>query len=248
MSDNALMALNLDQLPSTQLGDDSAYTELAKGGDFLKYIKLYTKGKPIDTGKIPPGHWGVPQNDERIDDLGDSIDVIPLARRPKALDMTDKTAILVYYDEKSAEFKRVQAKSSEKESKCQHGISFLVIERSTGQFLEVFFGAKSHRPEAKNLFPFLRLTQADIDRKAAAGEKVDDLTPHGPLPATLKVRLAEAKGSGFSWHVPVVVKCSVPFKRLPANEVVVKEIVKFLTPKTGGVEKAPEDTRKGRAR
>ncbi len=248
MSDNALMTMNLDQLPSVQLGSDEAFTELAKGGDFLKYIKLYTKGKPIDTGKIRPGHWGIPQNDERIDDLGESIDVIPLARRPKALDMADKSAIIVSYDEKSPTFKEIAAKSNEKESKCQHGISFLVLERSTGQFLEVFFGAKSHRPEAKNVFAYMRLTQADIDRKEAAGEKVEGLAPHGPLPVTLKIRLAEAKGSGFSWHVPVVVKCSVPFARVPSHEVVVKEIIKFLTPKSGGVEKAPEDSRKSRAR
>jgi hypothetical protein len=239
------MTMNLDQLPSVSMGSDEAFNDLAKGGEFLKYVKLYTKGKPIDTGKIRPGHWGIPQNDERIDDLGESIDVIPLARRPKALDMTDKSAIIVSYDEQSPEFARIRAKSNEKESKCQHGISFLVLERSTGQFLEVYFGAKSHRPEAKNVYAYMRLTQEDIDRKAAAGEKVEGLVPHGPLPVTLKIRLAEKKD--FSWHVPSVVKCSTPFARLPSNKAVVDEIKKFLTPKSGGSEKAPEDTRKQRA-
>jgi len=95
---NELATLDLTQLPSTQLGSDEAYAELAKGGDFLKYIKLYSKGKDIDKGKIRPGRWGIPESEDEIIDLGDSIDVLPLARRPKALDMSDKTAIVMSYD------------------------------------------------------------------------------------------------------------------------------------------------------
>jgi hypothetical protein len=241
-----LATLDLSQLPSTQLGSDEAYADLAKGGDFLKYIKLYSKGKDIDKGRIPPGHWGIPESEDEIIDLGDSIDVLPLARRPKALDMSDKTAIVVSYDESSAVFKAIQAKSAEKESKCQHGISFLALERSTGRFLEVFFGNKSSRPEAKKIFPYLPKSQADIDRLAAAGNDVQGLVPHGPLPVTLKIRLAESK-QGFSWHCPMVVKCSAPIKT-PATATVVKEITKFLTVKSGGVEKVEEPKGNTRAR
>ena len=83
--------------------------------------------------------------------------------------------------------------------------SFLVFERGTGRFLEFFCGSKSTRSEAKKLYPFLPLTTADIARQQAAGNDVDGLEPHGPLPLTLKSRLVE-KGT-YSWHVPVVVKC-----------------------------------------
>jgi hypothetical protein len=247
MSDNALATLDLNQLPSTQLGSDDAYTELSKGGDFLKYVKLYTKGKDIDKGKIRPGRWGIPEADEEITDLGDSIDILPLARRPKALDTSDRSAIIVSYDEQSDVFKQIAAKSMEKESNCQHGVSFLAIERSTGQFVEIWFGNKSSRPEAKKVFPYLPMTQADINRKAAAGVDVSELVAHGPSPVTLKVRLAENKKG--SWHVPSVVKCSTPFTKLPSNEVIVREITKFLTVKSGGVEKVEEpEGRKSRAR
>jgi hypothetical protein len=245
---NELATLDLNQLPSTQLGSDEAYTELAKGGDFLKYVKLYTKGPDIDRGRIPPGHWGIPDGDDVIIDLGESIDVLPLARRPKALDTSDKSAVVVSYDETSEAFKQIASKSMEKDSGCQHGISFLLLERSTAQFLEVYFGNKSSRPEAKKVFPYLPLTQADIDRKAAAGADVEGLVPHGPVQVTLKVRMAENK-KGQTWHVPMVVKCSVPFAKVPTTVVVVKEIVRFLTPKSEGVEKVVEpEGRKGRAR
>lgn len=240
---NELTPVDFNQLPSTQLGSDESYADLAKGGDFLKYVKLYSKGRDIDTGKIRPGRWGIPDGEE-ITDLGDSIDVLPLARRPKALDTKDKKAIIVSYDEQSAAFKDIVARSSQQLSGCQYGVSFLVLERSTGQFLEVFFGNKSSRPEAKKLFPYLPLSQADIDRRRAAGADVAGLEAHGPVPVTLKIRMAEnAKGT---WHVPFAVKCSNPFTKVPPMDKVVAEINRFLTPKSNGVEKV-EDTG-GRAR
>ncbi len=174
--------------------------------------------------------------------------MVPLARRPKALDSSDKSAIVVSYDEQSAAFKEIEAKSGVKDSGCQHGISFLIWEQSTSQFLEFWFGAKSHRPEAKKLFPYLPLSQPDIDRRAAAGADVEGLVPHGPIPVTLKVRVADNTKKGFSWHVPVVVKSLAPV-RLPSTAVVVKEITRFLTVKSGGVEKVAEpEHRKARAR
>jgi hypothetical protein len=242
-----LAVLDLSQLPATQLGSDDSYNELAKGADFLRYAKLYTKGKPIDTGKIRPGHWGIPDGDDSIIDLGDSIDILPLDRRPKAMDASDKSAKIVSYDETSKAFKDIQAKSMEKDSGCQHGVSFLVWERSTRQFLEIWFCAKSTRPEAKNLYPFLPLTQAQIDGKAANGGDITGLVPHGPVATTLKVRLAENKAAGFTWHVPVVLKCSAPIAP-PRQEDAIREITRFRTVKSEGVEKVEEPAGKKRAR
>lgn len=247
MSQNELTTLDLTQLPSTQIGSDEAYAELSKGGEFLGYLKLCTNDKYTKKGKILPGHWGIPGPDDEITDLGDSIDVLPFARRPKAIDMSDRSAIVVSYDESSSEFKRISARALEANSGCQFGISFLVLERSTNQFLELFFGNQSARKEAKNLYAYVLLTQAEIDRKAAAGANVAGLVPHDPVPATIKVRLAENKKG--SWHVPMVVKCSVPFGKVPSTAVVAREMNKFLGVKSGGVEKVEEpEGRKARAR
>lgn len=228
----------LNQLPSTQIGTDAGFDKLAQGGDFLGRLQLYTKGKNIDKGLIPPGHYGVPDG-ESIEDLGDSVDLMPFARRPKAMDMSDKQAIVVSYDQESELFQRIAAQAQEKESNCMYGPSFLVYERSTGRFLEFYCGTKSTRTEAKKLYPFLPLSAADIAARKVVGQE-----PRGALPATLKVRLVERQ---FSWHVPVVTKCSVPFSDLPPGDEIVKEIQKFLTPKTDGVEPA-EPTRNRRAR
>jgi hypothetical protein len=145
----------------------------------------------------------------------------------------------------SEEFKRIAAKSAESDSHCQYGPSFLVYERSTKRFLEFFCGNKSSRIEAKKLFPFLPLSQADINAKAENGNGVGDLKPHGPIPVTLKTKVAENRKG--TWHVPVVVMCASPFTALPSDDVIRREITKFLTVKDNGVEKV-QDSRPARAR
>jgi hypothetical protein len=243
MSENALVSVDLNQLPRTQVGTLQQLEDLAKSADFIGRLQLFTKGKAINKGLVRPGHYGIPASDEEVNDLGDSIDIIPLAVRPKALDMTDKEAILTDYDPESDEFKRIASQSLEKESHCMYGLSFLVYERSTGQFLEFFCGSKSTRSESKKLLPYLPVTQAAIDTNPA----LKGTQAHGPLPLTLKSRLVE-KGT-YSWHVPVVVKCSTPFTKLPTMERIVKEITSFTTVKGDGVQRVKEDaTKKARAR
>jgi hypothetical protein len=246
MSDNTAIApVNLGQLPSTQLGTDDQFAELAKGGDYLGRMQLYTKSKANMKGLIPQGHYGIPEGDDEITDLGPNVNILPLARRPKAIDMSDMEALVISYDMESEEFKRIAAQSAEADSHCQYGPSFLVYEESTGRFLEFFCGNKSSRIEAKKLFPFLPLTQADIGAKAAAGNDVSNLKPHGPVPVTLKVKVAENRKG--TWHVPVVTICTTPFGRLPSEEVIVREITKFLTIKDNGVETV-QDAPPARAR
>ena len=150
-----------------------------------------------------------------------------MAKRLKALDLSDKEAIIANYDPKSDEFKDIAARSAETDSNCMYGTSFLVFERTTGRFLELFFGTKSARPIAGDLAVYLALSQADIDRKDAAGADVSQMKPHGPQPCTLKARLAKNK-RGHSWHVPDVQECSTPFSNLPAANVIADEITRVL--------------------
>ena len=133
MSDTSLVLVNLDQLPSTQVGTDDQFNDLAKSADYIGRLQLFTKGKAVNKGQVRPGHYGIPEGEEVID-LGDTIDIVPLAKRPKALDMSDMDAIITKYDPEDAEFKRIKAESLEKDSHCMFGISFLVYERSTARF------------------------------------------------------------------------------------------------------------------
>ncbi len=229
----SLVPVDMSQLPSVQVGSDEVFDEMSQGGDFLGRLQLYSKGTAINKGLIGVGRWGIPENAEQIIDLGDKIDIIPFARRPKALDMSDKEAIITNYDATSDEFKRIQSRSSEQNSGCMFGVSFLILERSSGRFLEFFCGTKSTRSEAKKIFPFLALTQPDIAARGLTG-----VEPHGPLPCTLDIRLVERKS--FSWHVPVVSKCSSPFTSVPAIERIAAEMTRFCNPSDEGTEKVDE--------
>lgn len=244
--ENALVPVNLDQLPSTQLGTDDDFDKIAKSSDFLPRLQLYTKGKAVNKRLVQPGSYGVPVSDDEVTDLGDQIDIIPLARRPKAIDLKDTENIVAVYDIHDSEFKRIQAASAEKDSGCMYGPSFLVYERSTGQFYELFCGTKSSRTEAKRVFPYLPLTQAQIDANPA----LVDQQPRGPRPLTLKSKLVE-KGS-YSWHVPVVTQCTTPFTDLPPTEEVTAQIMRFLDVKREGAavvqDASGEDDPDGRVR
>jgi len=243
MSENALILMNLEQLPSTQIGTDQDFAAIAKSSNFLPRLQLYTKGKAVNRKLVGPGNYGVPLSEDEVTDLGDEIDILPLARRPKAIDMSDIENIISVYDVNDPEFQRISKTAEQKDSHCMFGPSFLVYERSTGQFLEFFCGTKSMRTEAKKVFPYLPLTPAMIEANPdLMGQK-----PHGPIPVTLKSKLVE-RGT-YSWHVPVAMKCSTPFTKLPSAEMIYKEIEKFLAVKKEGAEVVLEaDNRKERVR
>ena len=205
MSDaQALVPVDFTQLPATQMGSDDAFDDLAKGGDFLARLQLCSKDKYVIGDMIGPGHWGIPESAEEIVDLGKSIDVVPFARRPKAVDLNDKDAIITVYDMESDEFKRIAAKSMQQNSKCMYGPSFLVYERSSCRFLEWFCGSKSTRSEAKKIYPYLALTAEDIEKRGLNG-----VEPHGALPFTMNVKLVVARFPPYQKVIPSVTQRQV---------------------------------------
>lgn len=245
MPKNELTTIDHSQLPVAQMGNDDVYGDLAKGTEFLGRLQLYSKGDAVSRNLIPGGSFGIPQSGDTITNLSDTIDVLVLARRPKALDMTDTEALIVNFDPDSDEFKRIAAQSAEKESHCMYGPSFLVYERKSGLFLEFFCGSKSARGESKNIYGFMAITQEEIDRRG-----LTEVEPHGPLPMTLKSKYV--KKGPYAWHVPVASKCSQPFTKLPAMAKIVAEINSFINPKAEGTEvvkeEAPKNGKKARAR
>lgn len=221
-STNAMSSVDLSNLPPYQMGNDAIYDDITKSTTCLPRLVLFTKGKPIDRRLIKPGRYGIPESADEITDLGASIDVLVLARRPKAVDMSDSNEIITSFDPDSAKFTRMAAKSLEKESNCMYGPSFLVVERNNLQRpLEFFCGTKSSRAEAKNIYPFLALSAEQIKARGLKHEK-----PHGPLAMTLTARLVEE--GKYSWHVPVANECTTPFTESLADKKIIHEITKFI--------------------
>jgi hypothetical protein len=228
-STNAMFAVDLSNLPPYQMGDDSIYDDIATTTTCLPRLMLYTKGKPIDRKLIGPGRYGIPESADEITDLGPSIDLLVLARRPKAVDMSDSDEIITSFDPESVEFKRIAARSLVKEANCMYGPSFLVIERNNlHRPLEFFCGTKSSRAEAKKIYTFLALSAQQIEARGLTDEK-----PHGPLAMTLTARLVEE--GKYSWHAPVANECTTPFAELIADKKIIDEITKFIMAKADDV-------------
>lgn len=228
----------LVQLPSLGLSPiDDMVSSLTRSVAFVERIQLYTKGAAIDQGKILPGHYGIPRGEE-IEDLGASIDVVPLVVRPKALDMRDRDAPVCIYERESPEFRAIEELAQEADSGCMVGLTFLVFERSTGKFYEFFCGNKSMRNEAQKIVAYLARSAADAEALSVKlGRPVE---AHPPLTCTLNVKYV-TKGK-WGWHVPVCVDCSTPITNFPPVDVIRAEMEKFANTKSTTVEKVEAPT------
>jgi len=217
---NELVKNDYTSLPTTSISR-TALQEISKANEFLGRIQLYTKGRAIDTGTIAPGHYGVPQSgSDGILDLGGEIDVLVFAARAKAMNVSDLENIVVSYNPEDEAFQDIKSGADAGDNGNLYGHSFLLYERSTSEFYELFCCNKSARIFSPTLLPFLSLNAAEAE---AAGEE-----PHGPIPATLGVRYAKNKKG--SWHASTVKECKAPFTQEPPFARVVEEVTKFLNP------------------
>lgn len=211
---------------ATQKGSDEHF-EQATATNYAARMKLVSKGKLIDTGKTRPGSYVVPRGQDDVDtDFGKSVDVLVIARRMQAEDWSNGDAPVTSYNYDSPLFQQIKdvAEQGGEDNPCRYGVCFLVYERATGRVFEWFVYGKRQLPEAKLVYPYLPVTQADIDARAAAGKDVTGQTPRGPLPLTLTSAL---KGKRYPSYVPCVQKCSTPFTNVNAATLD-REIARFL--------------------
>lgn len=225
---NALVPANVFSGLAVSQGTDADYAKYAEKKGFLQPLMFSSKGKSVLDGKkfIAPGNYFV-KDGEDAKDLGGSIDVIVLARGKKAIDYSNRDALVVCHNPDSAEYRRIEAESTQKESKCMEGPRYLVIERTTGQFYELFCASAGLKQASVLLNGFLPNAETGISQAATLSNKFKK-TAYG------------------TQHDPVVNPCSTPFADLPSEERIVEEITKFLNAKDSdgkAVEKAPSRDR-----
>jgi len=206
----------------TTAGQDlAALDSLSKSAgksDFTRRVKLFVAGKNVDLDQIKKGNFGFFASKEDLVDLGQSMDVLVIARKAKAVDLSDTSNVIVENDVNSPEFQRIMADADVKDSGCSFGPCYLLYERTTDTFLEFFCGNKTARYESSVINSYL--PTAD----------------HGPKPMTLGRELIE-KGR-FSWFGPKASDCITPFSTLPEADRLVAKVEDFLKPE-GGFVSAP---------
>lgn len=226
-------------VPSNAVAEDS-FNDVATATDYLQRLQLISKGKYVDSRQAQGGDYAVILDSETCQSLGDTVDLLVLERRHKAIDMSDTNSILVSHDATSELYATIRANSSVKDSGCQYGVEFLVIERSTAKLYAFFFGTKSLRRVLQTMYGYMPLNAEQIKAR-----KLEGVKPHGPIPVTLTSKNIRQKT--YSWFVPEFQDCSTPFTQdqIPTPEKIKEERIKFLTPDKDEVVK---DERKGRAR
>jgi len=204
---NALAALRATVPAET---DKAAIADLITATTYLQRLQLYSKGNAVDRKLIAGGQWGVPQSADEITVIGESLDVLVLAYKPKALDLSNPKKPVSNFDPTSDEFIRIKKQAGVKDSGCMYGISFLVFERSTKMYLELYAGTVSLRKVAKDIMTY-----------------TPEENTEGDLPAlTLGSKLV-TNDKKQSWFVPTTQDCSTPIE-LPADAA--KQREEFLNP------------------
>ena len=230
MTENALVK-RVNNLPVRHT--DSDFDDMASGGDWLPRLMLYSGSSNIvKAGDFPANNYGLTRSKDDTVNLGNEIDVLVLAWRPKAMRI-DGDDISSYYDKETDEFKAAQAESSEKDSGCMYGPEFLVYLVKQGTFATFFMNSKSQRISAKKVRPYVARCEKPMEE---AGK-----------PATLKIEVIRKK---FVWAVTVCVPCSTPIteSELPSDEELAHELDRFENPPKDTREKADEGSSEKRER
>ena len=192
--------------------DDAAFKDITKSGDYIPRLQLMTSNsKQCKSGDFPTNHYAFIR-DQNFQDLGETLDVLLVTWRAKALEMGEQ--VISVFDMASEEFKRIQEKSAEQDSGCMYGPEFLVYLPGLKEFATFFCGSKSARREAANIKALLT------------------------KPATLKSKFIETKR--YSWFTVCATPCSTPFDP-PDLDALRKIVEKFNNPPVSQIEAAPEE-------
>lgn len=129
---------------------DDDFMEQCQKASYLPRLQLCTsQSKLVKSKKVELDTFASIVNDEDYKVLGESVDVLAVSWRQKAL---DTNAGLSYYDSNKPEFIDIQTRADTvTNSKCMYGPEFLVWCAETQSLMTFFFGSKSLRFEVKKM-------------------------------------------------------------------------------------------------
>jgi hypothetical protein len=206
---DALIEIPSDETAVTTTND--VFNAVTKSGNYLPRIQLMTSNSSkCKAGEFPVNHFALVVDQDFVD-LGESIDLLVIDWRPKAIEMGDE--VMSVFDVEDPEFKRIQSLAGEKDSGCMFGPEYLVYEPTQGVFATFFMGSASLRREARAMNTRLR--------------KLATLVP---------VKISTRK---YTWFTPKVGDCSTPFE-IPGDSEIRPVWEAFKNPAKPTVERAPE--------
>lgn len=227
-NDIFLACYDNDLIPASVAGgevsivtNDDDVLAVAGSSSFLPRLQLFgSSSDAVKEGKIGVAHWGLARGKDEIEDLGKEADILVIAGRVKALDVSGQTAV-VSYDRHSDTFKSIAARSEANGSRCMFGPEYLVWVPSAKTFATLFLSSPTARRETRALHARLR--------KAA----------------TCKAQLIE--GKQHKWHGPVFTPCTTQFE-MPEMPALTQEAERFTNPNTAATPELAAPAEADRAR
>jgi len=166
-----------------------------------------------------PGLFGILTEGDSIE-LGADIDLLVLARRTKAVD----TAInLTTYDIESAESQRIIKRRHTEDTTCFTGMSFLVYEHSSDEFLEWFCGPKLSKTAIRFRCGYTPISKAEVLRLGLS------CAPRDAQWITVRSRPTQERD--FFWYTPHVELCGVHLTARPSADEITREVERFTSEK-----------------
>jgi hypothetical protein len=212
---------DLIKVPSSDVAeyDDELFKKASKTGDYLARLQLMTSNNDlVKGGKFPVNHFAIVRDQVHID-IGEAVDVLVVAWRPKALEIEEE--ITTVYNPDDDEFARIAAKSEDNMS-CMYGPEFLLWFPENLEFLTFFMCSKSMRRESPHVKVFMR--------------KACTLIPK------------EIPGRKYTWWSPIAIKPTTPLTVLPPDDKLKYEYKKFIEAEKNAPEKVKAEEATGRER
>lgn len=193
----------LQQAGALQTGNDQVFDAISKSADYFGRVQLFGgKAAAVLEGKIPMAHWGYLESKDAITDIGETFEALVLGYRPLASRLNTDPVTAVY-DHASDEFKAIMAESEIEDSGCVYGPEFFLYVPSVEKFATYHMNSKTARKVAPQV-------------KSLIGKA-----------AKFKAKLI--KTAKYTWHGPEVLPSNSPLS-IPAHEVVMENLNKFLNP------------------
>lgn len=195
-----------EALIKTQQGEmatKEAMDMVTGGGDYLPRLQVMAlQNNLVATNKISAGNLALLTSADAFDDMTNSVDVLVLAWKPKALKI-DGDDIVESNDVKSDIFLDIKAQSSVQDSGCMYGPEVLIYIPSAEKYATFFMSSKSARRVAPKIL-------ALIGKAATIGSVLAEKKP-------------------YKWYAPTIEECTTPFE-IPDQEEITKKIDTFLNP------------------
>jgi hypothetical protein len=130
--------------------DTTALARVSQGGGFLPRLQLFGgSSDACKEGLIGIGRHGLTRGKGAIEDLGKDVEVYVLAGRTKAIEFGEQ--VLVYYEDQSPEFLRIQEEADAKVKDRMYGSEYLMWVPAAKSHATYFMASPTARQAAPSV-------------------------------------------------------------------------------------------------